>query len=99
MGNDWDARRRRARRESDDGSILSEEEEDMLAGLMHLGEDDNEDLELTEQAKQQLRNATAVKSADVGSDAAFRLSTVFINTQLSLLLNLVKHVMPHTSMA
>ena len=63
MGNDWDARRRRARRESDDGSILSEEEEDMLAGLMHLGEDDNEDLELTEQAKQQLRNATAVKSA------------------------------------
>lgn len=73
VGNDWDARRRRARRESDDGSILSEEEEDMLAGLMHLGEDDNEDLELTEQAKQQLRNATAVKSADNDGDGSIDL--------------------------
>lgn len=95
MGNDWDARRRRARRESDDSGLLSEEEEDRLAGLMHLDEDDNEDLDLTEQAKQQLRNATAVKNADVGSGARC------IHKQLSLahtaqsVADLVRHVMLH----
>ena len=65
-GNDWDARRRRARKDADDDSILSDEEEDRLAGLIHLDEDDNEDAALTEQAKQQLRNATALKGGDVG---------------------------------
>ena len=64
-GNDWDARKRRARKDVDDDSILSEEEEDRLAGLIQLDEDDNEDAELTEQAKQQLRNATALKGAEV----------------------------------
>lgn len=65
-GDDWDARKRRARKDADDDSILSDEEEDRLAGLIHLDEDDNEDAALTEQAKQQLRNATALKGADVG---------------------------------
>ena len=64
-GNDWDARKRRARKDADDDSILSDEEEDRLAGLIHLDEDDNEDAALTEQAKQQLRNATALKGGDV----------------------------------
>ena len=80
MGNDWDARRRRARREADEESMLSEEEEDRLAGLLHLEEGDNEELELTEQAKQQLRNATALKSADVGPTAKFVLLMLFIST-------------------
>ena len=44
---------------------MSAEEEDRLAGLIHLDDDDNEDAELTEQAKQQLRQATALKAADV----------------------------------
>lgn len=84
VGNDWDARKRRARREADDaGSILSEEEEDRLAGLIHLDEGDNEDLELTEQAKQQLRKASALRSTDVGPSATSLLLTCFSTTYSS----------------
>ena len=65
MGDDWDTRKRRARTDADDDSVLSEEEEDRFAGLIHMDENDNEDAELTEQAKQQLRQAAAIKKASV----------------------------------
>lgn len=41
--------------------------------MLQLDEDDNEDAELTEQAKQQLRNATALKGAEVGFCASFMM--------------------------
>lgn len=66
MGDDWDTRKRRARTDADDHSVLSEGEEDRLAGLVHMDDNDNEDIELTEQAKQQLRQAAALKKANVG---------------------------------
>ena len=69
VGDDWDTRKRRARVGEDDDSELSEEE-DRLAGLIHMDADDNEDTELTEQARQELRHASALRNANVSPDEA-----------------------------